>query len=112
MVAALAAVASPSVDLWFSVSGEMGLSNFLNAREWRTVLQETRSQVKQKPWKVRLTCTGSYDAVLCMIMLGCAVVCYSVPWHVCLSHVLLLLSPRCKQQTNKLCPLATIMLCC
>jgi hypothetical protein len=76
--AALAAVASPSVHLWFSVSGEMGLSNFLNAREWRTLLQETRSQLKQKPWKVRLKCTGSCCVVLCLVMLQCAMVCYTV----------------------------------
>jgi hypothetical protein len=52
VTAALAAVASPRVSLWYSVSGEMGLSNYLNPREWLTVLQETRSQLKQKPWKV------------------------------------------------------------
>jgi hypothetical protein len=50
--AALAAVANPNVNLWYSVSGEMTLSNFLNPKEWMSVLQETRAQLKQKPWKV------------------------------------------------------------
>lgn len=75
VVAALAAVASPSVDLWLSVSGEMGLSNFLNAREWKSLLQETRSQLKHKPWKVRLLCDVEFcSAVLCLVMLCCAVI--------------------------------------
>lgn len=52
VTAALAAVANPSVNLWYSVSGEMTLSNFLNPKEWMSVLQETRALLKQKPWKV------------------------------------------------------------
>lgn len=56
VTAALMAVASPGVSLWFSVSGEMGLSNFLNPREWKTVLDETRADLKGKPWKVCSFC--------------------------------------------------------
>lgn len=52
VTAALAAAASPGVSVWYSVSGEMGLSNFLNAREWKAELDEARTQLKQKPWKV------------------------------------------------------------
>ena len=54
VTSALAAVAAPGVSLWFSVSGEMGLSNFLNAKEWKAVLDQIRTQLRAKPWQVTL----------------------------------------------------------
>lgn len=53
VTAALSAVASPKANLWYSVSGEMGLSNYLNARQWMGIMSEARSALKQRPWKVR-----------------------------------------------------------
>lgn len=62
LTAALEAVASPKVSLWLSVSGEMGLSNFLNPDAWKAVLTSTRAQLKKKPWKVRSPSVGgSWD---------------------------------------------------
>jgi hypothetical protein len=51
--AAAAAVSNPSIEVWFSVSGEMGLSNFLYADHWRNVIATTRQQLRRKQWKVR-----------------------------------------------------------
>lgn len=53
VTAALVAAASPRSNLWFSISGEMGLSNYLNSKQWLAVLQQTRAQLKQTAWKVR-----------------------------------------------------------
>lgn len=83
VTAALMAVASPKVNLWFSVSGEMGLSNFMNPREWITVLQQTRSQLKAKPWKVRLLV---WRAVRCQCVAGIAAALAAVQ-HACCSGV-------------------------
>uniref|UniRef100_A0A383VY54 Glycoside hydrolase family 42 N-terminal domain-containing protein n=1 Tax=Tetradesmus obliquus TaxID=3088 RepID=A0A383VY54_TETOB len=51
VVKALNAVSSPSVEVWFSVSGEMGLSNYLHADAWRGVMANTRQQLRRKQWK-------------------------------------------------------------
>jgi len=54
----LPAVSSPATAIWFSVSGEMGLSNYLYSKEWKQLLDDTRKQLRTKQWKVRASAGG------------------------------------------------------
>jgi hypothetical protein len=50
--ASSAAAASPGVNVLFSVSGEMGLSNYVFAPAWRGVLRDARARLQRSGWKV------------------------------------------------------------
>jgi hypothetical protein len=66
--AAAAAVSNPSVEVWFSVSGEMGLSNFLYADYWKNVMTATRQQLRRKQWKVSIwLLAGTVQALRCLL---------------------------------------------
>ncbi|KAI8467535.1 MAG: hypothetical protein J3K34DRAFT_34565 [Monoraphidium minutum] len=51
VLAALGAAAKPSTAVWFSISGEMGLSNFVAADQWRALLSEARAVLRKQGWQ-------------------------------------------------------------
>eukprot|EP00775_Hariotina_reticulata_P003580 gene3580-3846_t len=50
VIQALNAVPSSATSIWFSISGEMGLSNYLYSKEWKKLLEDTRNQLRSKRW--------------------------------------------------------------
>lgn len=75
VVEALNAVASPSVSVWFSVSGEMGLSNYLHPQDWKDVLHDARKQLRAKKWQDVKVATALNWQMFC----GCVAAVSPVP---------------------------------
>eukprot|EP00878_Enallax_costatus_P029509 GHUV01032004.1.p1 GENE.GHUV01032004.1~~GHUV01032004.1.p1 ORF type:complete len:417 (+),score=79.95 GHUV01032004.1:157-1407(+) len=74
-ITALSAVSSPSVNVLFSISGEMGLSNYLYAASWRDMLTKTRTQLQNKGWKSVKVATALNWQMFC----GCVAASSPVP---------------------------------